>query len=158
MDNVINGNNMRLERFSADNIEHLKVASIFKKDSLIKKFFSEWEQITYLSVGDDTNTYYSYVVFIDGIPAGMTTIVFNDDTTVTFSLGFLPKFRGSGNGGKLRSLILDYAFSHGIERVKGYIKRDNIRNLRSVEKSGGEIIDFPGADLVGVCYEKPVTR
>ena len=32
-------------------------------------------------------------------------LVFNNDTTVVFSLGFLPEFRGKGYGGVVREMI-----------------------------------------------------
>ena len=154
MNDKIVSDNITFEKFSKDDANHLKLASIFQKDSLIKKFYSEWKEITRLSIDDDTNTFYSYVVSIDNIIIGMVTLTFTSDEECVLSLGFLPKYRGKGNAGIVRSIMLDYLFSNGVSKVKGYIRESNVNNLKSVAKMGITVNPVTNTDLYEVIYEK----
>ena len=158
MNDKIEKDNITFEKFNKDNIEHLKLASTFQKDSLIKEFYSEWEEITRLSIDDDTTTFYSYVVSIDRIIVGMVTLTFTNDEECVLSLGFLPKYRGKGNAGIVRGAMLDYLFSLGLTRVKGYIRENNLNNLKSVAKMGVTVNPVANTDLYEVIYENEARK
>ena len=154
MNDIIVSNNVIFEKFSKLNKEHLKIAKVFEHDELINKYFSEWEEITRLSIDDDSNTFYSYVVSIDNVVIGILTITFTNDLECILSLGFLPEYRGKGNAGIVRSAMLDYLFSLNIKKVKGYIRKDNINNLRSIAKMKVMAREVSNTDLYEVIYEK----
>lgn len=149
-DKIIN-ENIILEKFSAQNLIHLEVAKKFQKDPVIQKFFSEWEQITYLSIDDDSNTYYSFVIF-DNKPIGICTITFNNDEICTFSQGYLEEYRGHGYSKIIRDIIKEELFSQGVRVIKGYIKKDNLSSIKSAAKTGMNLIEVPGTGLLEIQY------
>lgn len=151
MEEQIAKDGLLLETFSKNNIKHLEIAEKFKNDLTIQKFFSEWQEITYLSLDDDTNTYYSYVIF-DEVPIGICTISFIDDETCVFSQGYLNEYRGKGYSKRVRNIIIEELFKRGIKVIKAYIKKDNISSIKSVLKTGEELIEVPNTDLIEVKY------
>lgn len=157
LDKIIK-DNIVLENFSENNIIHLGVAKRFKEDPVIKKFFSEWEQITRLSINDDTNTFYSYVIFDEIRPIGICTITFNSDDICVFSQGFLSEFRGMGYAKIVRDLVKENLFNQGVRIIKGYIKKDNMSSIKSITKTNENIIEVPGTDLLEVQYTQDRKR
>ena len=158
MEEVISKDNIVLERFSKDNLSHLEVAKKFKSDQVIQEFFSEWEQITALSLDDDTNTFYSYVIFDEIRPIGICTITFNSDDICVFSQGFLSEFRGMGYAKIVRDLVKENLFNQGVRIIKGYIKKDNMSSIKSITKTNENIIEVPGTDLLEVQYTQDRKR
>lgn len=158
MEEIISKDFISLEKFSKDNLAHLEIAKRFKEDPVIQKFFSEWEVITKLSLSDDTNTFYSYVIYLENKPIGICTITFNSDDICIFSQGFLSEFRGNGYAKLVRNLVIENLFNQGIKSVKGYIKKDNISSIKSVAKTNENIIEIPNTDLLEVQYTQDRKR
>ena len=50
--------------------------------------------------------------------------------------------------------MLDYLFSNGVSKVKGYIRESNVNNLKSVAKMGITVNPVTNTDLYEVIYEK----
>lgn len=158
MEEVISKDNIVLERFSKDNLSHLEVAKKFKSDQVIQEFFSEWEQITALSLGDDTNTFYSYVIFDSKKPIGICTITFNSDDVCVFSQGFLAEYRGRGYAKLVRNVVSETLFNQGVKIIKAYIKKNNVSSIKSVNKTDEFLEEVPGTDLLEVRYTQDRKR
>ena len=157
LDKIIK-DNIVLEKFSENNIIHLGVAKRFKEDPVIKKFFSEWEQITRLSINDDTNTFYSYVIFDEIRPIGICTITFNSDDVCVFSQGFLAEYRGRGYAKLVRNVVSETLFNQGVKIIKAYIKKNNVSSIKSVNKTDEFLEEVPGTDLLEVRYTQDRKR
>ena len=158
MPDTIIKDNIVLEKFSKDNLHHLEVARSFKKDQAIQEFFSEWEQITALSLNDDTNTFYSYVIFDDKQPIGICTITFNNDETCVLSQGFLEEYRGKGYAKLIINIVLEALFNQGVKVIKSYIKKNNVSSIKSVTKTNGSLFEIPNTDLLEVRYTQERKR
>lgn len=158
MEEVIGKDNIVLERFSKDNRSHLEVAKKFDNDPVIQEFFSEWKQITSLSLDDDTNTFYSYVIFDENEPIGICIITFNSDNVCVFSQGFLAKCRGKGYAKLVRNVVSESLFNQGVKVIKAYIKKSNISSIKSVSKTNENLVDVQGTDLLEIQYTQSRKR
>lgn len=158
MINKIEGQEVTLEKFDKNNHNHLNVAMKFKKDKVVNMFFPEWEQVTYLSIADDTNTYYSYIINILGLPVGLCTMTFINNETVILSQGFLNEFRGKGYYKLFIQTLLNYLFTTEVKQVKSYIREKNISSIRSALKIGMALSKVPETDLLEICYEQSRNR
>ena len=158
MEEVISKDNIVLERFSKDNRSHLEVAKKFDNDPVIQDFFSEWKQITALSLDDDTNTFYSYVIFDENEPIGICTITFNSDDGCVFSQGFLAEYRGKGYAKLVRNVVSEALINQGVKVIKAYIKKRNVSSIKSVSKTNGFLEEVPGTDLLEIRYTQDRKR
>ena len=151
----INVNGIELERFSNKSKEHLKLAKYLKNDLLINEFFSEWESITNLSLNDDSNTFYSYVIK-DIDLMGITTICFISDYECVISYGLLDKFRGKGYSKLVREILINELSKLGVTTIKAYIKSNNVSSINDILKTGLSLSEVPNSDLLVVSF--PVSR
>ena len=143
---------LNFKSFNPQNSEHLKVQSIVENDPLVQSFFPEWREITSLSINDDSKTYYSYMVSINNEIIALCTVVFINDEKAVFSQTVLPNYRNHNYANMIRQSVLKHLYSKGVKEVNGYIRKDNERIIRNLEKNGYKVSEIPGQDLLQVTY------